>query len=323
MVVPGRMYGIGGTGNREFRGARGPIARTLGDTTAETCCAYNMLKLSRMLFFHEQKPSYGDYYERALYHQVLGSEQDTADAEKPLVTYFIGLVPGHVRDYATKAGTTCCEGTGMESATKYQDCVYVRRADGTALYVNLYSPSTLTRAEKGITVTRSTGCPAQQSSTLVIRGRTARFDLCLRVPAWATSGFRVTVNGKPVKGPWSPGGYASVSRTWRDGDTVRVLIRFRLRVEKTPDGIEFAPFSEGTEEPAHACFTGARARWSSTSGPPWPPGWPRDCSARRTAGAWSPRRRRRLRILSGPGRGHLARARRPRALPQDGCPRLW
>ena len=235
MVVPARMYGIGGTSNREFWGARGAIAKTLGDTTAETCCAYNMLKLSRMLFFHEQDPKYMDYYERALYNQVLGSKQDKADAEKPLVTYFIGLVPGHVRDYTPKAGTTCCEGTGMESATKYQDSVYFKKTDGTALYVNLYSPSTLTWAEKGITVTQSTGYPEEQASTLTVRGRTAAFALRLRVPAWATSGFRVTVNGKAVKGNWAPGSYASVSRTWRDGDTVRVLIPFRLRVEKALD----------------------------------------------------------------------------------------
>ncbi|EFL20570.1 putative secreted protein [Streptomyces himastatinicus ATCC 53653] len=309
MVVPTRMYGIGGTSNREFWGARGAIAKTLSDTTAETCCAYNMLKLSRMLFFHEQDPAYMDYYERALYNQVLGSKQDRADAEKPLVTYFIGLVPGHVRDYTPKAGTTCCEGTGMESATKYQDSVYFKRADGTALYVNLYSPSTLTWAEKGITVTQSTGYPREQGSTLTVRGRTAAFDLRLRVPAWATDGFRVTVNGRAVKGTWTPGSYASVSRTWRDGDTVRVDIPFRLRVEKalddprvqtlfhgpvnlvardartsfltfglyrnaalsgdllptltpvpgkplhyTLDGVEFAPFWEGTEEPTHAYF---------------------------------------------------------------------
>lgn len=133
MVVPHRMYGIGGTSSGEFWKARDVIAGTISDTNAETCCAYNMLKLSRTLFFHEQQPKYMDYYERALYNQVLGSKQDTADAEKPLVTYFIGLTPGHVRDFTPKQGTTCCEGTGMESATKYQDSVYFKAADGNSL----------------------------------------------------------------------------------------------------------------------------------------------------------------------------------------------
>jgi DUF1680 family protein len=309
MVVPTRMYGIGGTSTGEFWKARGVVAGTLSDTNAETCCAYNMLKLSRMLFFHEQDPKYMDYYERALYNQVLGSKQDKADAEKPLVTYFIGLLPGHVRDYTPKAGTTCCEGTGMESATKYQDSVYFKKADGSALYVNLYSPSTLTWTEKGVTVTQTTDYPREQGTTLTVRGGTAAFDLRLRVPAWAKRGFTVTVNGKKVKADPVPGSYYSVSRTWRDGDTVRVAMPFRLRVEKaldkpeiqtlfygpvnlvardtrrtylqfglyrnaalsgdllptltpvsgkplhyTLDGIELAPFFEGTESPTHAYF---------------------------------------------------------------------
>jgi DUF1680 family protein len=235
MVVPGRMYGIGGTSTTEFWKASGVIAGTISATTAETCCAYNMLKLSRTLFFHEQSPKYMDYYERALYNQVLGSKQDKADAEKPLVTYFIGLTPGHVRDYTPKQGTTCCEGTGMESATKYQDSVYFKAADGKALYVNLYSPSTLTWAEKGVTVTQSTDYPREQGTTLTFGGRSAAFALRLRVPAWATAGFRVTVNGCAVSGRPTPGSYFTVSRTWRPGDTVRITMPFRLRVEKALD----------------------------------------------------------------------------------------
>ncbi|MER5526201.1 beta-L-arabinofuranosidase domain-containing protein [Streptomyces sp. NPDC002677] len=237
MVVPHRMYGIGGTSTTEFWKARDVIAGTLSATTAESCCAYNMLKLSRALFFHEQDPAYMDYYERALYNQVLGSKQDRADAEKPLVTYFIGLTPGHVRDYTPKQGTTCCEGTGMESATKYQDSVYFAAADGSALYVNLYSPSTLTWAEKGITVGQTTGYPREQGSTLTIGGSgRPSFELRLRVPVWATAGFRVTVNGRAVPGTPVPGSYFAVPpRTWRAGDTVRVSVPFRLRVEKALD----------------------------------------------------------------------------------------
>ncbi|WP_406356359.1 beta-L-arabinofuranosidase domain-containing protein [Streptomyces sp. NBC_00658] len=309
MVVPVRMYGIGGTSTAEFWKARGVVAGTISDTNAESCCAYNMLKLSRMLFFHEQDPKYMDYYERALYNQVLGSKQDKADAEKPLVTYFIGLTPGHVRDYTPKQGTTCCEGTGMESATKYQDSVYFKAADGGALYVNLYSPTTLNWSEKGVTVTQTTDYPREQGSTITIGGGSAAFALRLRVPSWATAGFRVTVNGSAVSGTPVAGSYFTVSRAWRGGDVVRVSVPFRLRAEKalddpslqalffgpvnlvarnagtsylpfglyrnaalsgdllptltpvtgkplhyTLDGTEFAPFSEGTEDPTHAYF---------------------------------------------------------------------
>ncbi|WP_327344718.1 beta-L-arabinofuranosidase domain-containing protein [Streptomyces europaeiscabiei] len=236
MVIPQRMYGIGGTSTAEFWKARGVVAGTISDTNAETCCAYNLLKLSRSLFFHEQDPKYMDYYERALLNQVLGSKQDKADAEKPLVTYFIGLKPGHVRDYTPKQGTTCCEGTGMESATKYQDSVYFTKADGSALYVNLYSASTLNWSAKGVTVAQSTDYPREQGSTITVGGGSGAFEMRLRVPSWAGSGFRVTVNGSAVSGTAAAGSYFTIpSRTWRGGDVVRVTIPFRLRVEKALD----------------------------------------------------------------------------------------
>ncbi len=309
MVAPARMYSIGGTSTGEFWKASGVIAGTITDVTAETCCAYNMLKLSRMLFFHSQDPKYIDYYERTLFNQVLGSKQDKADAEKPLMTYFIGLNPGHVRDYTPKQGTTCCEGTGMESATKYTDSVFFTSADGKALYINLFIASTLTWAERGITVEQKTAFPFEQQSRLRIRGREGAFDLNLRIPAWARTGVRVTVNDVPVAGPFTPGSYLRISRTWRDGDLVKIDFPFQMRVEKaldapatqslfygpinlvardrrtgflqlalfrntalsgdllpsftpvagkplhyTLEGIEFAPFFEGTEDPTHVYF---------------------------------------------------------------------
>ncbi|MDX3232376.1 beta-L-arabinofuranosidase domain-containing protein [Streptomyces sp. ME19-01-6] len=274
MVVPTRMYGIGGTSTAEFWKEPKAIAATLSDTNAETCCAYNMLKLTRMLFFHQQDPAYMDYYERALYNQVLGSKQDRADQEKPLVTYFIGLLPGHVRDYTPKAGTTCCEGTGMESATTYQDSVYFAASDNTALYVNLYSPSTLTWADRDITVTQTTRYPVEQGTTLTIRGQQAAFDLRLRVPAWATGGsggFRVTVNGKRVKGTPAPGSYFTVSRTWRDGDTVRVSIPFRLRVEQALDDpaaqtLFYGPVNLVARDPGQDCLRLGLYRNAALSG---------------------------------------------------------
>ena len=231
MVVPPRMFSIGGTSTGEFWRARGVVAGGLSDTSAETCCAHNMLKLSRQLFLHEQSAKYFDYYERALYNQILGSKQDRADAELPLMTYFIGLNPGAVRDFTPKQGTTCCEGTGMESATKYQDSVYLRTADDSRLYVNLYSPTVL--KWKGVTITQSTGFPVEQGTTLRISGR-ARFELALRVPAWAGE-FTVTVNGERQKLNALPCTYVTLSRSWRDGDVVRVRMPFALRAERTPD----------------------------------------------------------------------------------------
>ncbi|MFC0105411.1 beta-L-arabinofuranosidase domain-containing protein [Kibdelosporangium aridum] len=304
MVVPHRMYSIGGTSEREFWRARGAVASTLTDVNAETCCAHNMLKLSRSLFAHDQNPKYMDYFERALVNQILGSKQDQADPELPLVTYFIGLAPGSVRDYTPKQGTTCCEGTGMESATKYQDTVYFQHPEG--LYVNLYMPSTV--RWQNVTVTQTTAYPFEQASELRISGN-ATFDLHLRIPGWARKGVTVTINGSHHVGKPTPGSYLTISRAWRSGDTVRVEMPFTLRAEQaldrpdvqslmygpvhlvardsrtamlefslyrnatlsgdlvrsltpvagkplhyTLDGVELAPFFEGTADPFHSYF---------------------------------------------------------------------
>jgi uncharacterized protein len=255
MVAEHRMYAIGGTSQAEFWRARDAIASTLtADNNAETCCAHNMLKLSRLLFFHEQNPRYMDYYERTLFNQILGSKQDTRDAEKPLVTYFIGLAPGAVRDFTPKAGTTCCEGTGMESATKYQDSIYVRAADDSALYVNLFSASRLDWSSKGVTLTQTTAFPTEQGTTLTLGG-SGSFALRIRRPAWAKTRYAVRLNGADMRtDDVAPGSYLTIERDWSDGDTLRVEMPFTLRMESTPDdptmrALFYGPVHLGARKP--------------------------------------------------------------------------
>ncbi|WP_230400295.1 beta-L-arabinofuranosidase domain-containing protein [Actinopolyspora erythraea] len=234
MVVPPRMFGIGGTGEGEFFHRRGRVAELLGPETAETCCAHNMLKLTRALFRWETDPDYAEYHERALFNQILGSKRDEDDDEKPLTTYFVGLQPGAIRDFTPKGGTTCCEGTGLENATKYQDSVYFVRDDQSALYVNLYLPSTLRWRSKAVTIEQETTFPYQGRSRLRMSG-SARFALHLRVPDWAEPGFSVRINGRPQPSPPASRGYVTFTREWETGDAVDVELPFLLRAERSPD----------------------------------------------------------------------------------------
>ncbi|HZD05763.1 MAG TPA: beta-L-arabinofuranosidase domain-containing protein, partial [Longimicrobiales bacterium] len=68
MVVPHRIYSHGGMGVGEIFRKKDVIAGSLYDDRnhAETCPLYNMLKLSRNLFFHEPDPRYMNYYELGL-----------------------------------------------------------------------------------------------------------------------------------------------------------------------------------------------------------------------------------------------------------------
>ncbi|SDD74440.1 beta-L-arabinofuranosidase domain-containing protein [Glycomyces harbinensis] len=238
MVVPHRAYAHGGTGVGEIFRARGVIAGSFyqypNDANhAETCCVYNLLKLARNLFFHTGDAKYMEYYERALYNQILGSRRDTDSTEDPEVTYFAPVRPGRWRDFGNTG--TCCGGTGMENHTKYQDSVYFAAADGKALFVNLYMPSTLDWSEKNVTVEQRTDYPFDGAVRLTVRARRrTRFALKLRVPSWAEE-FRVEVNGREQDLDAAPGTYAVLDRDWRGGDEVDIAIPLRLHTEAALD----------------------------------------------------------------------------------------
>ncbi|MEU0340381.1 beta-L-arabinofuranosidase domain-containing protein [Streptomyces bobili] len=233
MVAGPRTYSLGGTGQGEMFRARGAIAATLADNNAETCATYNMLKLSRQLFFHQQDPACMDYYERGLTNHILASRRDAPSTDSPDVTYFVGMGPGTRREYDNTG--TCCGGTGMENHTKYQDSVYFCSADGNALYVNLSLASTLRWPERGFVVEQASAYPAEGVRTLTIREGSGRLDVKLRVPSWATAGFTVTVNGIRQRAEAVPGSYLTLSRNWRRGDRIQISAPYRLRVERALD----------------------------------------------------------------------------------------
>ncbi|MGY4744369.1 glycoside hydrolase family 127 protein [Streptomyces sp. ATMOS53] len=235
MVVPHRTYLDGGmAGSGEIFGARDVIAATIQTSNAESCCVYNMLKLSRGLFFNTADPTYMQYYERALYGQILASRQNTSSSWDPLLTYFVPVNPGARRDYGNLG--TCCGGTGLETHTKFQDSVYFRSADDSALYVNLYIPSTLHWTQRGLTITQTTAYPTDPSgtSTLTVTG-SGRFALKLRVPYWVERGFTVRLNGTVQDVITTAGTYVTLDRQWSSGDTVEVSAPFTLRIERALD----------------------------------------------------------------------------------------
>lgn len=241
-IVPHRMFSHGGTGgnypgsnnNIEMFQNRDNIANAIAQGGAETCSVYNVAKLGRNLFFHTQDPAYMDHYERALFNQLAGSRGDSTSVSNPQVTYFQPLTPGSSKGYSNTG--TCCGGTGLEIHTKYQESVYSRSADNSALWVNLYVPSTLTWAEKGIVVSQETAFPRQDSTRITIQSGGGLFDLNLRIPAWVERGFTVQINGRPAPiRSAEPGTYSTIRRAWRPGDVIDISMPFSIRIERAID----------------------------------------------------------------------------------------
>src|ERR1022692_4165129 len=150
------------------------MSRHLGANTAETCNTYNMLKLTEHLFGWDPKADYADFYERALYNDILASQEPKLG----MFTYFMSLKPGLFKTFSTPFDSFwCCVGTGMENHTKYGEAIYFHGGDD--LYVNLFIPSALAWKEVGFSMEQRTDYPAGNRTELTVtsgwsRGPTIR-----------------------------------------------------------------------------------------------------------------------------------------------------
>ncbi|MFA6126172.1 MAG: beta-L-arabinofuranosidase domain-containing protein [Bacteroidales bacterium] len=217
----------------------------------ETCATYNMLKLTRDLFLFNQSAELMDYYERGLYNHILASVAERSPAN----TYHVSLRPGSVKQFgnADMDGFSCCNGTALESSTKLQNSIYFKSAGNQALYVNLYVSSTVKWADRNVTITQTTAYPKEDHTRLTIKGN-GKFDLNVRVPHWATKGFFVKINGKEEKVKAVPGSYLTLSRKWKDGDTVELRMPFKFYLEPVMDqqniaSLFFGPVLLAAQEP--------------------------------------------------------------------------
>jgi DUF1680 family protein len=234
-VTSARAYVTGGTSNAEIWAAQprqldAELSRPTA-ATAECCCAYNMLKLTRHLYSWSGDPRYFDYYERTLFNHRIGAIQP----ETGHTQYYLSLKPGTWKTFNTEDQSFwCCTGTGVEEYSKLNNSIYWQ--DGNNLYVNLFIPSELNWTERGLRVKQNTNFPEQPSTSLTITAdRPTRMTIHLRIPAWAESGGSVTINGRPVEAMASPGGYLALTRAWKTGDRIEMSLPMRLRLEAMPD----------------------------------------------------------------------------------------
>ena len=243
-LVQGRyMYAMGGVGNGEM--FRQPYTQILsmatnglqeGESEAypdinETCCAYNLVKLSKDLnCYNPDNAQYLDYIERTLYNQIVGSLNP--DQYQTCYQYAVGL--NATKPFGNETPqSTCCGGTGSENHTKYQQSAYF--ANDHTLWVGLYMPTTLHWKEKGVTIKQDCLWPSQHSAIKITEGE-GDFTLKLRVPYWATQGFSIKVNGKEVAKSYQPSTYVELEQKhWKVGDVVEIDMPFSKHIEYGAD----------------------------------------------------------------------------------------
>ncbi|MEI7552043.1 MAG: beta-L-arabinofuranosidase domain-containing protein [Verrucomicrobiota bacterium] len=231
-LVRHRSFVTGSNSEDEFLFPVGEEASRLSTMTAESCNVYNLLKLTRHVFAWRPEAEAMDYYERALYNHILGS----IDPRDGTTLTFLSLKPGHFKSFCTPGDSWwCCTGTGMENHARYGESIYFRGAAD--LWVNLFIASELTWPEQGLVLRQETQFPASDTTLLRFAklDRPAELTLHLRVPSWAGSGARVSVNGETQPVAAAPGSYLTLRRTWRQGDRVELTLPMSLRLHHAVD----------------------------------------------------------------------------------------
>jgi DUF1680 family protein len=232
-MLTAQSFATGGWGPNEafVEPNRGQLGDSLTKTHAsfETPCgAYGHFKITRYLLRVTKDARYGDSMERVLYNTILGAWPVQADG-----TSF------YYSDYATtgKKGWhrdkwPCCSGTFPQLAADYHVSTYLRSSDG--VYVNLFTPSSVkwTDGSGRYALSQKTNYPLE--NTVQIRMSASRpldYTLYLRIPEWAVKDPILSVNGKRVSDAVKPSTFASIRRTWKDGDRVELELPMPMRLE--------------------------------------------------------------------------------------------
>ncbi len=238
-----RTMAIGGSGVGGFFVPKSKSSTLINDADGpDLCTSFNMVKISYALFLLNHDAKYPDYAENVLLNHLLSS----IDPETGGFTYYTPMRPESYRIYSkVNSSMWCCMGSGMESQSKYGKFIYTYDED--TLYVNLFIPSELNSAKANLI--QESRYPYGDVSKITIR-KSGNYQIAVRHPSWATSGFSVTVNGKPVRckpelvTPGRPS-YVFCGRGWKSGDVIEVHYPMTLTFVKCPHNPDYIALRYG------------------------------------------------------------------------------
>lgn len=240
-VAHHHSYASGSNSLAEHFGPPDQLAKRLDTNTGESCNAWNMLRLSGLLYQIEPRASIMDYVERVLYNHILAA-QHPGDGR---VCYFLSLKSGTAKTYEPLTGRfACCTCSGFDSYARHAEWLYAH--DDDTLYCNLYAASTVQWRAKRLSVAQATAFPDDDDVRLTFTcAAPVAACVALRCPTWVGPGFRVSLNGRALELSAQPGSYVVLERTWRSGDRIDLVLPRTLRAEPMPDDPRLVAFFRG------------------------------------------------------------------------------
>lgn len=206
---------------------------TAVDRPMETCVTVTWMKFCYQLLRLTGDPSYADELEKNLYNGLLGAMMP----DGAWWAYFSGIngerVPSDMQHF--DVGMSCCVVSGPRALFLTPQWAVMKASSGPV--VNLYSPGEaefITPSGQKAVITQKTDCPVSDTVEISLKlEKPEVFTLALRIPAWSES-TSLRVNGRKTEA--NPGSYARIHRTWKTGNSVKLVLDLRGRILEAPDG---------------------------------------------------------------------------------------
>jgi len=245
-IVNKKYYVTGGVGSGETSEGFGPNYSLRNRAYCESCssCGEIFFQWKMNLAYHDAR--YVDLYEETMYNALLGG----TDLEGKVFYYTNPLdaneprTPWHV--------CPCCVGNIARTLLMLPTWTYAKSDDG--VYVNMFVGSTITVENVGgvdVQMVQETEYPWNGKVAVTVNPKAPKnFSVRIRVPRRGVSSLyqsvpevsgltSISVNGSAVK-PKIEKGYAVITRAWKPGDKIDLVLPMKVQRVRAIDKIEAA-----------------------------------------------------------------------------------
>jgi DUF1680 family protein len=220
-VANRNMYVTGGIGSSKLNEGF-TVDYDLPNKSAycETCASIGMVFWNNRMNLLTADAKYADILERSLYNGVLPG----VSLEGDLFFYVNPLESDGDHHRRRWYGTACCPSNIARFIPSVGNYIYLTGED--ELVVNLFISNESNLQIKGtdVKVIQKTDYPWNGRIQVQITPEKAiDFDLKMRIPDWCKS-YQVSLNGKEISQPSVSNGYLLISRNWKPGDEITLLL---------------------------------------------------------------------------------------------------
>lgn len=238
LVTGHHTYITGGNSEWEHFGEDDVLDAERTNCNCETCNAYNMLKMTKLLFMISGEGRFADWYEKTFVNSVLSSQ----NPKTGMTTYFQPMAGGYHKVYGEPfTKFWCCTGTGMENFTKLQESFYFNKGD--SLIVNQYFSSSVTF--QGTEFVAEADLLQSEMVKIKIKDNfTGR--IYLRLPGWIAGDAEIKINGAEYSyNKTEDDAYAVLQGPFAAETLVELKLPMQLRAHGLPDNRNVYAFTYG------------------------------------------------------------------------------